>query len=91
MKALQYSLHRSSCFFPIPKVDAAQLSTKIFSRVSDLKGMFGAPHVIAFDYFAYDLESSSVQQLNVNQKSLQIKYGPGISMERRPTELKLLA
>jgi hypothetical protein len=53
--------------------------------------MFGAPHVIAFDYFTYDLESSSFQQLNVNQKSLQIKYGPGISMERRPTELKLLA
>jgi hypothetical protein len=67
LEALQYKLHRSSCFFAIPKVDAAQLSTKIFSRVSNLKGMFGATHVIAFDYFTYDLESSSFQQLNVNQ------------------------
>ena len=48
-------------FFSIPKVDAALLSPKILSHLSELKRMFGMTHLIVFGHFACDLEKATIE------------------------------
>ena len=48
-------------FFSIPKVDAALLSPKVLSHLSELKRMFGMTHLIVFGYFACDLEKATIE------------------------------
>ena len=48
-------------FFPILTVDAALLSPKVLSHLSELKRMFGMTHLIVFGYFACDLEKATIE------------------------------
>ena len=48
-------------FFSIPRVDAALLSPKVLSHLSELKRMFGMTHLIVFGYFACDLEKATIE------------------------------
>ena len=47
-------------FFSIPRVDAALLSPKVLSHLSELKRMFGMTHLIVFGYFACDLQKAII-------------------------------
>ena len=48
-------------FFSILTVDAALLSPKVLSHLSELKRMFGMTHLIVFGYFACDLEKATTE------------------------------
>ena len=48
-------------FFSILRVDAALLSPKVLSHLSELKRMFGMTHLIVFGYFACDLEKATIE------------------------------
>ena len=48
-------------FFSILTVDAALLSPKVLSHLSELKRMFGMTHLIVFGYFACDLEKATIE------------------------------
>ena len=48
-------------FFSILTVDAALLSPKVLSHLSDLKRMFGMTHLIVFGCFACDLEKATIE------------------------------
>ena len=48
-------------FFSILGVDAALLSPKVLSHLSELKRMFGMTHLIVFGYFACDLEKATIE------------------------------
>ena len=48
-------------FFSILTVDAALLSPKVLSHLSELKRMFGMTHLIVFGYFAFDLEKATIE------------------------------
>ena len=48
-------------FFSIFRVDAALLSPKVLSHLSELKRMFGMTHLIVFGYFACDLEKATIE------------------------------
>ena len=48
-------------FFSILTVDAALLSPKVLSHLSELKRMFGVTHLIVSGYFACDLEKATIE------------------------------
>ena len=48
-------------FFSILRVDAALLSPKVLSHLSELKRMFAMTHLIVFGYFACDLEKATIE------------------------------
>ena len=48
-------------FFSILRVDAALLSPKVLSHLSELERMFGMTHLIVFGYFACDLEKATIE------------------------------
>ena len=48
-------------FFSILRVDAALLSPKVLSHLSELKRMFGMTHLIVFGYFVCDLEKATIK------------------------------
>ena len=48
-------------FFSILRVDAALLSPKVLSHLSELKRMLGMTHLIVFGYFACDLEKATIE------------------------------
>ena len=50
-------------FFSILRADAALLSPKVLSHLSELKRMFGMTHLIVFGYFACDLEKATVHHV----------------------------
>ena len=50
-------------FFSILRVDAALLSPKFLSHLSELKRMFEMTHAIVFGYFACDLEKATIELL----------------------------
>ena len=48
-------------FFSMFRVDAALVSPKVLSHLSELKRMFGMTHLIVFGYFACDLEKATIE------------------------------
>ena len=60
-------------FFSILTVDAALLSPKVLSHLSELKRMFGMTHLIVFGYFACDLEKATIE-LVVSVCELHVVY-----------------
>ena len=48
-------------FFSIFRVDAALMSSKVLSHLSELKRMFEMTHLIVFGYFVCDLEKGTIE------------------------------